>query len=153
MFLYYVLIFQIEFKKSQLTLFFPMVHFDPPENIRKPLVFSEDQKGTLGKKGLRWGKLLTSSHMVKSKSSRREVFCKKVFLKNSQNSQEVACARVSLLMKLQASVCNFIKKKRLCYRCFPVNFAKFPRTPFLTEHLRWLKDKHNLILTSPNIFQ
>ena len=23
-------------------------------------------------------------------------------------------------------------------RCFPVNFAKFLRIPFLTEHLRWL---------------
>ena len=22
--------------------------------------------------------------------------------------------------------------------CFPVNFAKFLRTPFFTEHLRWL---------------
>ena len=40
---------------------------------------------------------------------------KKVFLKISQNSQENTCARVSL---------------------FPVNFAKFLRTPFLTEHLR-----------------
>ena len=29
-------------------------------------------------------------------------------------------------------------KKRLWHRCFPVNFAKFLRTPFLTEHLRWL---------------
>ena len=28
--------------------------------------------------------------------------------------------------------------KRLWYRYFPVNFAKFLRTPFLTEHLRWL---------------
>ena len=27
-------------------------------------------------------------------------------------------------------------KKRL--RCFPVNFVEFLRTPFLTEHLRWL---------------
>ena len=27
-------------------------------------------------------------------------------------------------------------KKRLWHRCFPVNFAKFLRTPFLTEHLR-----------------
>ena len=26
----------------------------------------------------------------------------------------------------------------LWHRCFPVNFAKFLRTPFLTEHLRWL---------------
>ena len=29
-------------------------------------------------------------------------------------------------------------KKRLSHRCFPVNFAKFLRTPFLKEHLRWL---------------
>ena len=29
-------------------------------------------------------------------------------------------------------------KKRLWRGCFPVNFAKFLRTPFLTEHLRWL---------------
>ena len=29
-------------------------------------------------------------------------------------------------------------KKRLCHRCFPVNFAKFLKTLFLTEPLRWL---------------
>ena len=29
-------------------------------------------------------------------------------------------------------------KKRLCHRCFPANFAKLIRTPFLTEHLQWL---------------
>ena len=27
-------------------------------------------------------------------------------------------------------VCNFIKKKRLWYRCFPVNIANFVRAPF-----------------------
>ena len=27
-------------------------------------------------------------------------------------------------------------KKRLWYRCFPVNFAKFSKTYFFTEHLR-----------------
>ena len=26
-------------------------------------------------------------------------------------------------------------KKRLWHRCFPVNFAKILKTPFLTEHL------------------
>ena len=39
-----------------LTLFFPMLPFDPPENIRKPSVFwcfQGDQKGTLGRKGLK----------------------------------------------------------------------------------------------------
>ena len=40
-----------------------------------------------------------------------------------QNSQENLCARVSFLMKLQL-------KKRLWYRCFPVNIVKFLRTPF-----------------------
>ena len=29
-------------------------------------------------------------------------------------------------------------KKTLWHICFPVNFAKFTRTPLLTEHLRWL---------------
>ena len=29
-------------------------------------------------------------------------------------------------------------KKSLWHRCFPVNFAKFLKTPFFTEHLRWL---------------
>ena len=43
-------------------------------------------------------------------------------LRNSQNSQESTCARVTFLIKLQA----------------PVNFAKFPTTSFLIEHLRWL---------------
>ena len=47
---------------------------------------------------------------------------KSVFLEISQNSQENTSAR----------------KKRLWHRCFPVNFAKFLRTHFLTEHLRWL---------------
>ena len=39
-----------------ITLFLPMFPFDPLENIRKPLVFwcfQGDQKGTLGRKGLR----------------------------------------------------------------------------------------------------
>ena len=55
------------------------------------------------------------------KSSRPEVFCKKVLLENSQNT----CAR------------DFFLLKHL-HRCFPVNFAKFLRTPFFTKHLRWL---------------
>ena len=42
------------------------------------------------------------------------------------------------LMKLQASRPATLSKKRLWHRCFPVNFAKFLKTPFVTEHLRWL---------------
>ena len=64
------------------------------------------------------------------------MFCKKGFLLEiSQNSQENTCAWVSFLIKLQASTCNFIKK-RLWHRCFPVNCARFLRTPFLREHIR-----------------
>ena len=44
-------------------------------------------------------------------------------------------------------------KKRLWHRCFPVNFAKFLKTPFFTEHLWWLLLKHYLVLLSDNSFQ
>ena len=33
--------------------------------------------------------------------------------------------------------CDFVKK-RLWHKYFPVKFAKFLRTPFFTEHFRWL---------------
>ena len=63
---------------------------------------------------------------------------KKAFIEISQNSQENICARVSFLTKWQASGLQLYFKNGLWHRCFPVNFAKFLRTPFLTEHLRWL---------------
>ena len=41
--------------------------------------------------------------------------------------------------KISKNFClTTLLKKRLWHRCFPVNFAKFLRTPFLTEQLRWL---------------
>ena len=52
---------------------------------------------------------------------------KEVLLEISLNSQENNCARVSFLIKLQAST---LLKKRLSHRCFPVNFSKFLRTFF-----------------------
>ena len=61
----------------------------------------------------------------------------KVLLDISQNSQENNCARVPFLIKFQASPATLLKK-RLGHRSFPVNFAKFLRTPFITGHLRWL---------------
>ena len=65
---------------------------------------------------------------------------KKVFLEISQNSQENTCARVSFLIKLQASGLSptTLLKKRFWHRCFPVNFVKFLRTLFFTNHLWWL---------------
>ena len=52
--------------------------------------------------------------MIKFRSIRLEEFCKKV----------VTRPRPANLLK-----------KRLWHRCSPVNFAKFLRTPFFTEHL------------------
>ena len=60
------------------------------------------------------------------KSGCLEVFCKKVFLEISQNSQENAYARLWPATLL---------KKILWQRCFPVNFAKILSTSFFIEHL------------------
>ena len=53
------------------------------------------------------------------------VLYKKVFFKISQNSQETPVSESAILLK-----------KRLWYRCFLVNFAKFLTTPFFMLHLR-----------------
>ena len=44
---------------------------------------------------------------------------KKLFLEIFQNSQEDTCARVSLLLKLQAKVGYFVLKKDPVSWCFP----------------------------------
>ena len=69
----------------------------------------------------------------------RRCSVKKVFIEISQNSRENTCSRVSFLIKLPAwGPATLLLKKRLWHKCFPLNFAKFLRTPFLTEHLRRL---------------
>ena len=50
----------------------------------------------------------------------------------SQNSQENT--RVSFLINCRSKPVTLLKKK-LWHWCFPVNFAKFLRIPFLTEHI------------------
>ena len=67
-----------------------------------------------------------------NRSSRPEMFCKKF----RKIHRKHLCQSL-FLIKLQTQTCNFIKK-RLWYRCFPMNFVKLLRTPFLTEHLRCL---------------
>ena len=55
-----------------------------------------------------------------------------MFLEISQNSQGNTCARVSSLIKLQASACNFIKKETLAH---VVSF-EFSKNTFFIEHNR-----------------
>ena len=64
------------------------------------------------------------------RSSHQRCFIKKMFFKILRNSQENTGARVSLPATLL--------KKRLWHRCFPVNFGKFSRTPFLQKTSGWL---------------
>ena len=69
-----------------------------------------------------------------------EVFCKKRCSQKFLKTHRKTSVRVSFLIKLQVSILIKLQaeailmklqaKKRLQHSCFPVNFAKFPRTPF-----------------------
>ena len=85
-----------------------------------------------------------SGHVQNTEAVVRRCSVKKTFLEISQNSHESTCAIASFSIKLQASTplkhqktlqgleaCMQLFKKRLWHRSFPVNFAKFLRTPFL----------------------
>ena len=74
----------------------------------------------------------------KIRSSRPDEFCKKGAFKSFTKFTENTCARVSLLIKLQVwdqrpagLTPATLLKVRIWHSCFPVNFAKFLRTPFL----------------------
>ena len=63
------------------------------------------------------------------RSSRPEMFCKKAVLRDFPKfTRKHLCQ--SLFIRSAT-----LFKKRPCSLVFPVNFAKFGRTPFLTEHL------------------
>ena len=68
------------------------------------------------------------------KQSSRGV-CKKGVLKNFAKFTEKHLCQSLFFNKVRPAT---LLKKRLWHRCFPVNFAKFSRTHFFIEHLRWL---------------
>ena len=77
-------------------------------------------------------KCRSSSWQMFFRGSCPEMFCKKAVLRDFPKfTRKHLCQ--SLFIR---SVTLF--KKRPCSLVFPVNFAKFGRTPFLTEHLWWL---------------
>ena len=70
------------------------------------------------------------------RSSRPKVFCKKSVLRNfAKFTRKHLCQ--SVLFNKGLGLATLIKK-RLWHRCFLVNFTKFLKKPFLTEHLWWL---------------
>ena len=83
------------------------------------------------------GKIIILYSHVVCRSSRPEMFCKKSLLKNFAKFTGKTCARVSFFKKLQAIGLRpaTLLKNRLWHRCFPANFTKFLRTPFIIEHL------------------
>ena len=73
-----------------------------------------------------------------NRSSRQEVFCKKGVLRNFAKFTGKHLCQSLLFNNVAGLTPATFLKKRLWHRCFPVNFAKFLRAPFLTEHLRWM---------------
>ena len=57
-----------------------------------------------------------------------------MILEISQKSEENTCTKVPLLIKLQASACNFILKEILA-QVFSCEFCEISKKSFLTEHL------------------
>ena len=73
-----------------------------------------------------------------SRNSRPEVFCKNDVLRNSEKVTGKHLCQSLFFNKVADLRSTTLLKKRLWHRCFPVNFVKFLRIPFLTEHLQWL---------------
>ena len=71
------------------------------------------------------------------RSSHQRFSMKKGVLKNfAKFTGKHLCQ--SLFYNEVAGLAATLLEKRFWHRCFPVNFLKFLRTPFLTEHLWWL---------------
>ena len=69
------------------------------------------------------------------RSSLPEVFCRKGVLGNFAKFTGKHLCQSLFFNKVVGLRPETLSKKRLWHRCFPVNFAKFLRTPFFTEHL------------------
>ena len=86
-----------------------------------------------------------SNSSTLSRSSRPEVFCKKGVFRNFVKFTRKHLRQSLFFSKVGGLRSATLLKKRLWHRCFPVNFAKSLRTPFLAEHLRCL------LLVIPNV--
>ena len=78
------------------------------------------------------GAKLKRKKMENFRSSHRRCSIKKVLLEITQNSQENTCAKVSFLIKFQASGSNFIKKDTLA-QVFSCEICKISKNTFLNR--------------------
>ena len=86
---------------------------------------------------------MTISHtkrqiLKEHRNSCPKMFCKKDVLRNFIKLTRKELCQSLYFNEVEALRPVTLLKKRLWHRCFLVNFAKFLRTPFLTEHLWWL---------------
>ena len=72
------------------------------------------------------------------KSNRPEVFSKRGVLRNFAKFKGKHLCQSLFFIKVAGLRPATLLKKRIWHRCFPMNFSKFLRIPFLTEHLWWL---------------
>ena len=77
-----------------------------------------------------------------TRSSHAKVFCKKGVLENSVKFTGKHLCQSLFLNKVAGVRPVTLFKKRLWHNFFPVNFAKFSRTPFFLEHLLWMLLKY-----------
>ena len=73
-----------------------------------------------------------SSCLISFEANISSVWYDQITLKNNQN------LRLTIRKIIWGLRPATLLKKRLWHRCFPVNFVKFLRTHFFTEHLWWL---------------
>ena len=76
--------------------------------------------------------------LQKYRSSCLEVFCRKGVLRYFKKFTGKHLCQSFLFNKVAGLRTVTLLKNRFWYRCFPVNFSKFLKTPSITEHLRWL---------------
>ena len=105
------------------------------------------QKSSVWKKlKLQW-RLFLNAKLIFG-SSRPEVFCKKAVPRNFPKFTGKHLCQSPCFNKIACLSPATLLKKRLWRRCFPVNFAKFLRAPFLTEHLWWLLPNIRYLLST-----
>ena len=80
----------------------------------------------------------SSSSLLLLRSSHPEVFYKKGVLRYFAKITWKHLCQSLFLNKVTGLRPATLLKKKFWHKCFPVNFAKFLRTPFVTEQLWWL---------------
>ena len=76
--------------------------------------------------------------LVKFRSSRSKIFCKKGVLKIFRKFTGKHLYHSFFFNKVAGLRPATLLRKRLWHRCFPVSFKKFLRIPFLIDYLWWL---------------